>query len=236
MNWTDIVVLTIILGFGYFGLKKGIMFSLFKFTSFFIAIIVAVKFSHLLAGILSATFIFPTVKTIIFDKMMLQQEEQMAAANEGASATAESVIDGLKLPEFIKNFISDKVVGNMPDVGGIIDYASIVDKISDVLANFVISIMSVILLYIIARIALIFARSILEKMTRLPVLRQVDKLGGFALGIGQGLLIVYAVFAVLMLFNATSLFGGIFDSIEASRVAKYFYENNVIISLMVPKG
>lgn len=51
----------------------------------------------------------------------------------------------------------------MPNVGELIDYASIADKISDVLANFVTTVISVILLYIVARIALIFARSILKK-------------------------------------------------------------------------
>lgn len=232
MNWIDILVLIIILGFGYFGLRKGMMFSLFKFASFFIAIIVAVKFYPPFATILSGTFLFTKVKSGIFDKLMLQQAEQMSAANEGTSVAVKSVIDTLKLPEFFKDFIGDKVVENMPGVEGIVDYSSIVEKVSDMLANFVINIISVILLYIIARIALTFARSILKKMMRLPVLKQVDKLGGFVLGTGQGMLTIYIVFAILMLFYATPLFGGFFDSIETSMLAKYFYENNIILSWM----
>lgn len=236
MNWTDIFVLAVILVSGYLGFKKGFMLSLLKLVSFFIAVIVAVKFSPLVAKILAGTFIFTKIKSGIYDKLMLQQEGHMSAANEGAAATAESVVDGLKLPEFLKDLISDKVVGNMPNVGELIDYASIVDKISDVLANFIISIISVILLYIIARIALIFAKSIIKKVSKLPVLKQADKLGGFAFGAVEGLLTVYIVFAVLMLFHATPLFRGFFESIETSVLAKYFYENNFIVGWIFPKG
>ena len=234
MNWTDIFVLALILGFGYFGFKKGLMLTLLKLASFFIAVIVAVKFSPVLAKILAGTFIFTKIKSGIYGKLILQQDAQISAANEGAAATAESVIDGLKLPEFLKNFINDKVVEKMPSMGELIDYASIADRISDVLANLVINIISVILLYIIAIIALIFAKSILKKVSKLPVLKQADKLGGFAFGAIEGLLTIYIVFAVLMLFHATPLFGGVFESIETSVVAKYFYENNFIISWMFP--
>lgn len=236
MNWTDIFVLAIILGFGYFGFRKGLMLSLLKLASFFIAVLVAVKFSPFVAKILAGTFIFTKIKSGIYGKLMLQQDAQMSAVNEGAAEAAESMVDGLKLPGFLKNLISDKVAEKMPNVGELIDYASIADKISDVLANFVTTVISVILLYIVARITLIFARSILKKVSRLPVLKQADKLGGFALGAIEGLLTIYIIFAILMLFHATPLFKGFFESIETSAVAKYFYENNFIVSWIFPKG
>jgi uncharacterized membrane protein required for colicin V production len=65
-------------------------------------------------------------------------------------------------------------------------------------------------------------------------LKQADKLGGFVFGVVQGLLIVYAVCALLMLFNSSPQFADIFNTIENSMIAKYFYENNIILNLMFP--
>ena len=70
-----------------------------------------------MAKILAGTFIFTKIKSGIYGKLMLQQDAQMSAVNEGAAEAAESMVDGLKLPGFLKNLISDKVAEKMPNVG-----------------------------------------------------------------------------------------------------------------------
>ncbi|MDQ2086697.1 CvpA family protein [Herbivorax sp. ANBcel31] len=230
MNWADIFVLLIIFVFGFLGLKNGFIFSLSKLVSFFIAVILAIKFYPVLAGVLAGTFIFTRIKSSIYDRLMIQQEEQMATVNEEASTTAETVIDGLNLPEFLKDLINNHVIENLPDLAGVVDYVTVVDRISGVLAEFVINVISVVLLYIAIRIGLVFARNILEGIAKLPVFKQVNKLGGFAFGAVEGLLTIYIVFAILMLLHTVPLFEGFFDSVEASLIARYFYENNFIVS------
>lgn len=234
MNWTDLVVIGIIIGLGLIGLSKGFIISLFKLASFFVAAILSVKLYPLVAKILAGTPMFDNIKSGIFKNLMLQQQAQSPEVNEGAKATAQTVIDGLQLPGFMKEMIRKNIVENMPDVTKLVDVSKIMDSISDVLAHVIIDIMSLILLYIAIRIGLIFLRYVLQGISKLPVFKQIDKLGGFSFGALEGLLTVYIIFAVMMLFHASPQFKGFFDAVETSAVAKFFYQNNFIVDWMFP--
>ncbi|TYQ15341.1 UNVERIFIED_CONTAM: putative membrane protein, required for colicin V production [Acetivibrio alkalicellulosi] len=236
MNWSDVIVLAIIGIFGLIGLSNGFIFSLFKLASFFIAVIFSVKFYPILSNLLASTPIFTKIKSSIYDNLIIQQQAQSQGVNEGAKASAGTVIEGLKLPGFLKDAVNKYVVENMPEVSSLVDVASIVERISDVLAHLVINIISLVLLYIIVRVGLIFVKGILRSIAKLPVFKQMDKLGGIAFGALEGLLTVYIVFAVLMLFHTWPVLEGFFEMVETSVAAKFFYENNFIVNWMFTKG
>jgi len=75
-------------------------------------------------------------------------------------------------------------------------------------------------------------RVILQGIARLPLFKQMDKLGGFAFGSLEGLFTIHVIFAVAMLFGASPQFNGFFEAVRGSMIARYFYENNVIINWM----
>ena len=64
----------------------------------------------------------------------------------------------------------------------------------------------------------------------------MDKIGGFAFGAIEGLLTVYIIFAFLMLFVSAPVFKGFFEAVETSAIAKFFYQNNLIMDWMFSKG
>ena len=240
MNWSDLIVVAIILGFGLIGLSKGFIYSMFRLASFLVASIISVKCYPLLAKILVKTQIFTNIREGIKHNLMLQQQVQSPAANdvakEAANVTAQGVIDNLQLPGFLKDMISNNLVEGMKNAAASVNVTTIIEKISDVLAHMVIDILSLILLYIIIRIGLIFLRFILAGISKLPIFKQMDKLGGFAFGALEGLLTIYIVFAVLMLFHSSPQFKVFFDAVDNSAVAKFFYQNNFIIDWMFPKN
>jgi len=116
-----------------------------------------------------------------------------------------------------------------------VDVNKIIDAISGELAKVVIDIMSLVLLYILIRLALVFVRTILQGIARLPVFKQMDKLGGFAFGAVEGLMTVYIIFAIIMLFNAAPQFKPVFETVDSSTLARFFYQNNFIIEWMFPR-
>jgi len=59
--------------------------------------------------------------------------------------------------------------------------------------------------------------------------------GRIYLGALEGLLTVYIVFAILIMFSASPKFQGVFEAIESSTVAKVLYHNNFIVDWMFPK-
>lgn len=236
MNWIDLVVIVIIVGLGVIGLKKGLFYSLFKFASFFISAILAIKLYPFIANALSGTKLFAGIKTAIFNRLMLEQEAITPGLNEGSKVTAESVIEGLNLPGFVKDMLENSIVQSMPDITELVNVSSIVDSISGLLAHVVINIISLIVLFILIKIALFIVEHMIKGVTDLPVIKQADKIGGFALGALEGVLVVYVAFAIMMMFNTLPQFKGLFDAIENSALAGIFYQNNFIVDWMFPKN
>lgn len=231
MNWTDIGVIAIIGVFGIIGLNNGFILSVFRLASFFVSVIISIKFYPKVADILMKTKLYPSIKAWILKGLALKQQEILPAGGEQVKqATAETVVGHLKLPEFFREMLIKKI----PNPSSLLDFSKVTDTISDELARVIISIISLILLYILVRIGLLLLKFIFRGIAKLPLFKQMDKLGGFAFGALEGLLTVYIICAVLMLFNAAPWFAQVYEEIENSKIARFFYQNNFIVDWMFP--
>lgn len=230
MNWTDLAVICIILIFAIIGLYNGFIFSIFRLGSFFISVFVSVKYNPVMARLLRATTLDENILKSIKHALMIQQQSTAPQIDSQVKeAAADSIIRELQLPSFLKN----KLIAHTPSPSKILPIEQIIDVVSEGLTDIVINIISLILLYIAIRVALAFARFIFKGIAKLPVFRQVDKFGGFALGAVEGLLSIYLIMALLMLFNSASKFKPVFDALNTSVIAKFFYQNNFIINWML---
>ncbi|QNU66592.1 CvpA family protein [Ruminiclostridium herbifermentans] len=227
MNWTDIAVFAIIAAFMVYGLKNGFLYSVFRLISYVMSVIFAIKFYPIISNILQKTVLYENIKKAVIDGITKRQMGNSTVPNEDS---AQAIIDGLKLPGFIKDSINEKVLGQ--DIFG---FQKIIDAIGSEIAMLVVNILSVILIYLIIRFALIFIRVIIKTISKLPVFKQLDKTGGIVLGAIEGILVVYVLCAVLILFSAFPKFEPTIESIEDSKFANYFYQNNFIVSWISPE-
>lgn len=233
MNWSDYVVLGVIFAFAIVGLINGFVLSIFKITSFFLSIYISIKFYPVAADMLAKTPLYEAVKASMLKGLTASGQEAAAASGgQPAEAAAETVIGGLKLPEIFKKALIEKV----PDPKQLVDINGIMETLSEELTKIIIGIISLILLYILVRIAIMLIGYILKGITRLPVVKQLDRLGGLALGAAQGLLTIYILCAVLVLFNAVPQFGQVYTALDSSVLAKFFYQDNFIVNFMFPAG
>lgn len=231
MNWSDLLVIGIIAVFALIGFKNGFIFSVYRLASFLVSIILSIKLYPVLSKILMGTSLFTKIQKSIFKSLMLQQQASSPGVNNQVKeAGATAIVNNLHLPSFMK----DMVKSSMPNPTSFIDISSIVEYVSKRLAEYAISIISLILIYIIIRVALIFARFLLKEVAKLPVFMQIDKVGGIALGAVEGLMTVYIAFAFIMLFSAAPQFKGLFTALDTSVIANYFYQNNFIIKWIFP--
>ena len=160
----------------------------------------------------------------------------MPGLNEGTKVTAKSVIEGLNLPGFVKDMVGNSIVKSIPDISELVNVSGVVDSISGILAQVIINIISLIVLFALIKIGLFIVENMIKGVTDLPVIKQADKIGGFALGALEGVLAVYAAFAIMMMFNTLPQFQGFFDAVENSVLAGIFYQNNFILDWMFPKN
>lgn len=232
MNWIDYAVIAMIAIFAIVGLKKGFVMSVFKVSSFFISIYVSMKLYPLLAGILEKTPIYAGIKDAIIKNLLLRGQEASTSSTVPVSGTAgiKSIMGPLPLPDFFVKIIAGKI----PASSELFNINGVVNAIGDELTKMIIAVISLIVLFIVLKIILSLVSVILKGISRLPLFRQIDKLGGFVLGSIQGFLAIYIVCAVLVLFNANPQFETIFKNLDSSLFANWFYENNFILKWMFP--
>ena len=233
MNWLDLVILAFILGFGIIGMHNGFILTVFKLGAFFISAYVSIKFYPVLAGLIMKTAIYTNIKAGIYKNLLISQQAQVPKVNSQVrQATADSIISNLHLPGFLKGTLESQI----PDPARLVDINRILDTVSGLLAKVVIDVISLVLLYILIRIGLTFFRFILQSIAKLPLFKQIDKLGGFTLGALEGLLTIYIICAVLVIFNSNPSFKWLFDALDKSILTKFLYQNNFIIDLAISKG
>lgn len=222
MNFADIFVVLLILFFALLGFFKGLIYSVFKLASFFVAVGLALTFYPIVSDVLMETSLAKSIQNGITNKLLIVQDEQVKET--GGSLTEETLIKGIDLPDGVINLALNKTA--------LIDTASVVNSLSIALTEIIINIISVILLFILLRILLFIARIILQSIVKLPLIKQFDKIGGLAFGTIEGFLMIFIIFSVIMFFHSTGNFEGVFKVIDGSLVAKYFYYNNVLIWIL----
>ena len=86
---------------------------------------------------------------------------------------------------------------------------------------------TIIALFIILRIALVFITAIANWIAKLPILKQVNKTGGIIYGLLRGLLIVYLVLLVMNLIISLNPQSGINQAVSETYLTKLMMEYNV---------
>ena len=131
------------------------------------------------------------------------------------------------MPTIFNNFISEKINDATAEAKDVI-----VKEASKQIAITIINVGVVILVYIISQIVLIFIKGITDLVTKLPVIKQCDKLGGVIYGLLRAAIILIIIFTIISLIapiiNSTVLLDMINDSIIGSKL----YNNNIIFNII----
>ncbi|MGE5614969.1 MAG: CvpA family protein [Bacillota bacterium] len=234
MNWSDFIVIGLIAVFAIIGLYKGLIMSVYRFFAFIACIYASVKFSPVLAGLLAKTPVFGWIKNFIAKNLEKWSAEAFAspAAGKQPAADAEAILGTMPFPEMIK----ESLKGKLPSFSELTNVRGIAEVISEELARMVIMVLSVFAIYIVLKIVLSFIEVFIRNISKLPLINQVNKLGGLVFGILQGVLVVYILCAVLVLFSSIPGFAGVFRELDTSFFAGRFYQNNFIIKWLFPSA
>ena len=199
----DLIVILIIALFTFIGYKQGLIKSAIKIASFFIAIIIAlVLYKPVSTLIINNTTIDDKIENTIIEKVT---PEGMKPEDEASQAT--------KIPQ-----------------GFIVEANNSIKDIANTTTIKIIEVCTVLVLYIIARIALKFVAALGDLIAKIPILKQFNKLGGTIFGLIKGLLIVYVILAVVYLISPL-LKENTSNKIEKSMLTKNMYNNNLITKI-----
>lgn len=208
----DLIIVGILVLCVFLGYKRGLTGSLLKIVTFLLALIIAfILFKPVSNFIINNTKLDENLESSI-KSMFLEVEENDTSSN---------------MPTAMTDYIN-KVIEDAADDAK----TAVVETAARDVAISIINLGVVIVVYIIARIILIFVKGIASLITKLPVIKQFDKLGGIIFGLLKALIIIYVILAIISFVSPVITDSGVIDAINQSFIGKGMYNNNILLEIV----
>lgn len=201
----DIIILGILALTIFLGYKRGLVKVIFKMFAFLVALIITiVLYKPVTNVVINNTELDEKISSIIIENGTVKKEET------SENKTIDSYIEETK-----NNLQND-----------------IVNSAAGTVAINLVSIIVVIALFIVARIALILVGFLADSLAELPIVKQFNEVGGIAYGILQGIITIIVILTITYFIFTTTQNSSITNIIDSSYITKFIYYNNPIIKLI----
>ena len=84
--------------------------------------------------------------------------------------------------------------------------------------------------FLVIRAVLLIVKILSKIINKLPILKQLDHLGGAIIGIVEGIIVVYFIFAIISTISPVFENTQILDQINSSFIGKMMCNNNIIMN------
>lgn len=206
----DLIIVAVVLLFVFMGYKKGLTGSLLKLLSFILAIIIAV-------------ILYKPVSKAIVNNTMLDENIRETITNVFGEGNSNESEEEQKMPSSMFEEINDNIKEATED-------AKL--KIIEETSNTIINITSGLIVFIIARIILAIVSLFLNQITQLPILKQIDRIGGIGYGAIEGIFIVHVVLGIISLTSMLWADNVVLTAVTKSAVGNMLYNNNLILKIL----
>ena len=138
------------------------------------------------------------------------------------------------IPEKIETQIESRLSsGNKEDTNFIDTYyhnakKASVSVISKNVTNTIINIGSALIVFILARIVLLFLKISTDLIAKLPLIKQCNQVGGFVYGVIAGFVIIYIFFTIISILSPIVNLSTFLKIINSSIIGNIMYNNNII--------
>lgn len=207
----DIIVVAIIALNIYLCYKKGLVNLAVGLIAVFAAIILAVVF-------------YKPVSNLIIENTELDENIESAIIEKFSADVPENAeVKYVGVLEYLEKYVDDAVTKTQNEI---------VYETAGTMAVKIINVGSLLGIFLIARVALFVLTFVADAITSLPILKQIDDVGGILYGLVKALLIVYVVLAIVFFIVSLTANATISDAIASSFVTKFFYEHNIILNIL----
>ena len=199
----DICVIAVVAGFMYIGYKSGFMRSFVRIASYIVSIVISFFMYPAISDLLIKTPIYEKMVEIINQKYQLQPLIDVPTDTFGI------------LQNYINQGVQTATAG-----------------IAEAIATLLINILAFVIVLILSKLVIRIVGKVFNLFTKLPVIKQFNRLGGAILGGISGVLVLYIACAVMLLFSPLDPHSRIAYEVENSTFASEIYENNIILNVL----
>ena len=108
----------------------------------------------------------------------------------------------------------------------------IVNNAAKDISGKIIDVLSFIGIFIVARIVLIFIKALADLITKLPLIKQCDKIGGVIYGVLQSFVIVFIGLALTTFISTMVNEYTVLDLVNRSYIGSILNDNNILLKLI----
>ncbi|OON98011.1 MAG: hypothetical protein ATN36_01925 [Epulopiscium sp. Nele67-Bin005] len=217
----DLLVLIFIIFTTYWSYSKGFIITIYQFGVIIASLVISVLLYPIIAQLLQATPIAPSINEMLIGYLAGLE------VVEGLQSQANVINEYL---DFVPSFIQNTIIqNNNPEVYKILNVTGVVEYVAQVLTNFVIDALALLITLISVRTGLGFTGKAVDAISKLPVINAVNKGAGFALGFAKAIIIVWIGCLALPFLMMIPQFEWLQEAWEYSELTKFLYENNLLL-------
>ena len=222
----DLLIILSIAVFTFLGYKKGLIKVAFGLLSFVVALVLAlILYKPVSNVIINNTEIDEKISTSISGALQKKYNIDPNAKNVQLQLDTESMKN---LPEAITSYVSEYTSDAISSTAG-----QLVENLADKITILIINLGVLTILNVVIRLLLLLAKALADVIAELPIIKQCDKFGGTVYGLLKGIISVYLVFAIILMFSPVLNIEQFTQSINDSYIGYFIYNNNILLNILL---
>jgi uncharacterized membrane protein required for colicin V production len=228
----DYSFLAILILSGLAGAYQGLVRMAVGFISLIFTFFISTTYYNQIANIIKTkTPIYRMLKSSISSNMdksitSIQGMDKLTQLNDNVVNT---LIGMVHVPPVLRNFILKQTHVDITHI----NTKGLIDIMSTNSAEIFVKILGFIILFASIQFIFTIAETGLGAIFQLPILSEVNILGGFGLGALQGIITLFVICAAWSMLSGSSMYKEVFVDLNASKYAKWFYDNNQLLEYLV---
>lgn len=226
MQWIDFVVLAILASAIYCGYKKGFFVTAVELLKWIATLVISRLFYRPFTDYVIKNIYDPTpqvskhVRNYLYDYFKF---DPLIAQNMTVEQTQTSV-NALTLPEHFLSQLKETLSNGL--IERTVDF---VDVLTQNITELIVSGIGFVVLLLLLFIGFGVFQWFGTFLSKLPIFKELNQGGGIIVGAILGVVIVYALMAVVTFFPTFAWSQKVILSIESSKTAIYFYKYNILM-------
>lgn len=230
MNYIcDGILIFVILLCIVFSMKKGFISASKSILALILTAVLLSSMQPQVLGFLQSTRASDGIRNMVSKNITSAYQKQQLPEDTDTTDTknTEIICTSLGFPKFMENSIQ-KTVSGMTEIKN-----NVMEVITDAVTLMILKVIAMLLVFLLVRIFVFLILKVLESLFELPGLKLINRTLGALLGVINSLLIVYIICGAVSLFAPAEKLSLIEETVKSTYLLKYFYENNLLMTLFV---
>lgn len=209
--------------------KKGFIAASKNIITLVLTVTLLASMQGIMLSALQSSPLGDNIKKMVSKNVTKTYQEEQLPENADTTDTQQSleICETMPLPDFLKESIEESIIG-MSEVKN-----NVMEVITDSITMLIMRIIAMLMLFVLVKLFVFLAIKILDSLFGLPGLRGVNRSLGAVIGIVNAMLAVYIICGMVSLFTPMQNLEAVDGAIGSTYILKYFYNNNLLLSLFM---